>query len=110
MPEKRRPNLAETDRESYYSQEEWLEEFLGNKSAIYNGSESDDSDNDENYHENIDAVVRRFHRNTPVLEFIFNKVAGSKACNLIKSRLQQRCFPMKFANSLKTSFSTEHLW
>ena len=56
--EERRANLAETDRESYYSQEEWLE-FLGNKSAFYNGSESDDSDNDENYHENIDAVVCR---------------------------------------------------
>ena len=28
MPEKRRQNLAETDRGSYYKQEEWLEELL----------------------------------------------------------------------------------
>ena len=27
---------------SYYNQEEWLEEFLDNKVAFYNGMESDD--------------------------------------------------------------------
>ena len=60
MPEGRRQNLAETDRGSYYNQEEWLEEFLDNKGAFYDGSESDDSDNDdENYSENTEAVVRR---------------------------------------------------
>ena len=38
--------------------EEWFEEFLDNKSAFYNGRESDDSDNDdENYNENIEVVV-----------------------------------------------------
>ena len=52
MPEERRQNLAEADRESYHNQEEWLEEFLNDKSAFYNGSESDDSDNDDkNYNE-----------------------------------------------------------
>ena len=50
MPEERRQNLAETDRGSYYNQEEWVEEFLDDKGAFYNGSESDDGDNDdENY-------------------------------------------------------------
>ena len=59
MPEERRQNLAETDRGSYYNQEEWLEEFLDDKGAFYDGSESDDSENDdENYPENIEAVVR----------------------------------------------------
>ena len=53
MPEKRRQNLAE-------NQEEWLEEFLDDKGAFYDGSESDDSENDdENYTQNIEAVVRR---------------------------------------------------
>ena len=52
MPEERRQNLAETDRGSYYNQEEWLEEFLDDKGGFYNGSERDDSDNDENYNEN----------------------------------------------------------
>ena len=52
MPEEKRQNLAETDRESYYKQEEWLKAFLDDKSAFPDGSESDDSDNhDENYNE-----------------------------------------------------------
>ena len=49
MPVKRRQNLAETDRGSYYK-EEWLEEFLDSKGAFYNGNESDN--NDESYNEN----------------------------------------------------------
>ena len=57
MPVERRQNLAETDRGSYYNQEEWLEVFFDDKSEFYNGSKSDDSYNDENYNENIEAVV-----------------------------------------------------
>ena len=37
---KKRRNLAETDRGSYYNQEEWLEEFLDNKGLLYNGIEA----------------------------------------------------------------------
>ena len=33
----------------------------------------------------------------------------SLACNFIKKRLQHRCFPVKFANFLRTPFFTEHL-
>ena len=40
MPLKRRQNLAETDRGSYYK-EERLEEFLDSKGAFYNVNESD---------------------------------------------------------------------
>ena len=40
---KRRQNLAETDRGSYYKGE-WLEEFLDSKDAFYNGNESDNND------------------------------------------------------------------
>ena len=57
MPE-RRQNLSETDRGSYCNQEEWVEEFLDDKGAFYNGSESDDVD-DDNYNENVEAVVCR---------------------------------------------------
>ena len=46
MPVKRRQNLAETDRGSYYK-EEWLEEFLDSKGAFYNGNESDNDENNE---------------------------------------------------------------
>ena len=60
LPEERRQNLAERDRGSYCNQEEWLEEFLDDKAAFYNGSDSDIRDNDdENYNENIEAVVHR---------------------------------------------------
>ena len=60
MPEERKQNLAETDRGSYYNQEEWLEEFLDNKGTFYDGSESDISESDDdNYTENIEAVVCR---------------------------------------------------
>ena len=53
-------NLAKTNRGLYYSQEEWLEEFLDNKGAFYDDNESDNSENDdENATENIEAVVRR---------------------------------------------------
>ena len=38
-----------------------------------------------------------------MLEFLFNKDAGPKACNFIK-RLQYMCFPMKFANFLRKLF------
>ena len=43
-----------------------------------------------------------FHRKTPVMESLFNKVAGLKTCNFIKKRLQHRFFPMKFAKSYRT--------
>ena len=60
MLEERRQNLAKTDMACYYNQKEWLEEFLDDKSAFYNGIESDDSNNDDEiYNEDIEAV---FHR------------------------------------------------
>ena len=31
-----------------------------------------------------------------MLEFLFNKVVGLKACSFIKIRLQHRCIPLKF--------------
>ena len=50
MPEERRQNLAETDSGPYYNQQKWLED---NEGRFYNGSESGDSDNDdENYNKN----------------------------------------------------------
>ena len=40
---------------------------------------------------------------------LFKKVAGLKLCNIVKKRLQHRCFPVKFAKSLRTPLFTEHL-
>ena len=48
-------------------------------------------------------------KKTSVLKFLFNKVAGLKASNFIKKRLQRSCFPVKFAKFLGISFSTGHL-
>ena len=50
------------------------------------------------------SKFREFHRKIPVLKFLFNKVAGLKTCNFIKKRLQHRCFRVKFAKYLRTSF------
>ena len=87
MLQERRQNLPETDRGSYYNQEECLEEFFDDKGAFYNGSESDDSKNDEEtYNENIEA-----------------------AWNFIKNLLQHWCFPMKLENFLRKPFLTEDL-
>ena len=38
---------------------------------------------------------------TPVLESLFNKVADLQACNVLKKRLQYRCFPINLVKSLR---------
>ena len=59
-PKERGQNLAETDWGSYCNQEEWLKTYLDNKGGFYDDSESDNSENDDdNYAENIEAVVCR---------------------------------------------------
>ena len=45
--------------------------------------------------------VRKYHRKIPVLETVFSKVAGFKACNFITKKVQHRCFPVKFAKFLR---------
>ena len=47
--------------------------------------------------------IRQFHRKTLVLESLFNKAAGLKACNFIKARPQNRYFPVKLVKFLRTS-------
>ena len=46
---------------------------------------------------------------TTVLEFIFKKIAGLKACYIIKERLQYRCFPVNIAKLFKNTHFAEHL-
>ena len=48
------------------------------------------------------------HRKTPVLDSLFNKVAGLQISNFIKKWLQHRCFPVNVANFLRTVFCIEH--
>ena len=48
--------------------------------------------------------ILQFHWKTPMLESLLNKVAGLKAWNFIKKRLQHRYFPMKLAKFWRTLF------
>ena len=54
------------------------------------------------YSDSIKKAVRNIHRKMPLLESLFNKVAGLLACNFIKKRLQHRCFPVNVAKFLRT--------
>ena len=53
--------------------------------------------------------IRNMHRKTPVLESLFNKLAGQKACNFIKKRFQHRCFPKNIAEFSRIAFFIQHL-
>ena len=49
------------------------------------------------------------HRKTPVLESVFNIIAGLKGCRFIEKRLQHRRFPVNIVKLLRTFFFVEHL-
>ena len=53
------------------------------------------------------GFLKIYYNKTPALKFLFNKVAGSQACNFIKKKLQCRCFPVKFAKFSQTSILTD---
>ena len=53
---------------------------------------------------------RNIRRQTNVLETLFNKAAGLKACNFAEKILQRRCFTVNIASILRTAFCIEHLW
>ena len=38
-----------------------------------------------------------FYKGKIAVTFLFNRVAGLRACNFIKKRRQRRCFPVKYA-------------
>ena len=48
---------------------------------------------------------RKIHRNAPVPESLFNKIAWLRSATLLKRRLWHRCFPVNFAKFLRTLFS-----
>ena len=51
--------------------------------------------------------ILQIHRKTLVLESLFNKFKGLKACNFIKKRLQHRSVPEKFTKLSRTLSFTE---
>ena len=44
--------------------------------------------------------LKAVHKKRHLMESISNKVVDLKACNVIKKRLQRRCFPVNIAKSL----------
>ena len=51
------------------------------------------------------VVLKNFaniHKKTPLLQSLFNNVAGLRPCSFIKKRLQHRCFPVNIAKSART--------
>ena len=48
------------------------------------------------------VFYEKLYLKTFVLESLFNKVAGLKAYNLIKKRLQHSCFPVNIAKFVRT--------
>ena len=57
------------------------------------------------------AVLKNFAISTgnTVLEFLFKKVEGLKACNFIKKRPQHRCIPVNIAKFLRLLIS-KNIW
>ena len=45
-----------------------------------------------------------------VLESLFNKFTGLQTGNLIKKRLQHKCFPVNIAKIFKSIYFKGHLW
>ena len=50
--------------------------------------------------------VWNIHRKTSVLESLFSKVVSLEAWNVIKKRLQHRCFPVNIAKFLRNFYTT----
>ena len=51
----------------------------------------------------------KFIGKVPVLQSLFNKVAGLMPTILLKKRLLERCFRVNFAKMFRTPFVLEHL-
>ena len=62
MPVKRRQNLVQTDRASYYNKEDGLEENFDGKGAFFNGNESDDLKKYMKTMNNNAAVILGFYQ------------------------------------------------
>ena len=59
------------------------------------------------------GVLRNFAKSTGkhlCQSLFFNKVAGLRPETLLKKRLWHRCFPVNFAEFLRTPFIIKHVW
>ena len=53
--------------------------------------------------------LKYIHKKIPVLESLFNNVAGVYSCKLIKKRLQQMCLSVNIAKFLRMSLFIEYV-
>ena len=63
---------------------------------------------EEFYKKMFFKILQNFENKTPLLESLFNKIAGLQAW--LQKRLQHRRFPLIVAKFLRTSFFKEDLW
>ena len=56
----------------------------------------------------IKKLFLKIYKKTHVLQSLFNKVGGLKACNFILKRLQHSCFPREYSKIFKTTCFREH--
>ena len=54
--------------------------------------------------------MRNIHRKTPVLEPLFNKVIGLKACNFIEKETPTQVFSCEYCKIFNNSLFIEHLF
>ena len=60
--------------------------------------------------ENMFLKISQYSQEKTCVVVSFYKVAGIQACNVIKKRLQRRCFPTTIAKFLRTALFMEHDW
>ena len=51
----------------------------------------------------------KFHRKTPMLESLFNKIPGLQACNFIKKRPPTQAFSCRIYDFFKNTYFEEYL-
>ena len=56
------------------------------------------------YGKSCSEKFHNIHRKRPVLESLFNNAEGLNVCNIIRKRLEHRCFHVNIAKFLRTAF------
>ena len=54
--------------------------------------------------------ISQYSQKIPVLESLFNKVAGQETCNFIKKETPTQVFSCKCCKTFKNTYFEKHLW
>ena len=74
---------------------DWCEK-LRNTNVDYRSNRS------RNFSKFVFLKFSHYSQESPMLESLFNKVAGLRSATLLKKRLWHKCFPVNFAKFLRT--------